>query len=247
MPGFSEQDIPCKLRLELPRLKREHNHVYAVETTGGIFALRPLTWNEFKFVKGKVQAEVLPEASIVKTALVWPDVIPDDAPAGVIPTLALAVLNISGFENEEAIEASFAYADHQLDIDPEHHMIMVICMAFPAYKPEDLYELQFLDLVMRFKQAKRMLGPTVAQEEEPPTRRRRRREREPGPPIQELNEDVMTFGVDEEFVPEPATQKPGVEPMRDPNLPPPNFKRDNDFFRKNFVNALTQAPNPNEV
>lgn len=242
MPGLSERDIPRQLRLELPRLKREFNHVYAVATTGGIFALRPLTWGEYKFTEDRVQAELLPEFAIVNTALVWPEKIPDDVPAGVIPTLALAVLNISGFNNSDAIEASFAYAEYQIDTDPEHYMVMIICKAFPAYKPEDLYELQFLDLVIRFKQAERMLGLSAPPE---PPKRARRRELT-APPIQELDEGMMSFGADEEFIPQPATVG-GIDPLRDTNLAPPDFEKDNNFFRKNYVNGLTQTPLPGEV
>ena len=245
MPGLSERDIPRQLRLELPRLKQEFKHVYAVETEGGIFALRPLTWNEYKLTRDKIQADLLPEVSIVNTALVWPEKIPDDAPAGIIPTLALAVLTISGFDNVEAIEASFIHAEHQINTDPEHYMVMIICKAFPAYKPEELYDLQFLDLIIRFKQAQRMLGLTASPEENP---RRERRERA-GPPIQEIDESVMKFGVDEEFIPQPVSPVSSrvLDPLRDPNLPSPNFERDNKFFRKNFTNALMETPHPGEV
>ena len=245
MPGFSERDIPRKLRLELPRLKREHNHVYAIGTEGGIFALRPLTWNEYKFIKEKVAVELLPEALIVETTLVWPDAIPEDAPAGVIPTLALAALTISGFGNSDAIEAAFAYAEYQIETDPEHFMIMIICKAFPAYKPEELYDLQFLDLVIRFKQAQNMLGLN----QEPASPQRGRKRGLDRPPIQEIDEGVMSFGVDEDFIPEPVhqTSTSKGDPLRDTNLAPPDFERDNNFFRKNFVNALTQTPQPGEA
>ena len=253
MPVLSLRDIPHKLRRELPELKREHPHLYAVKTSGGVFVLRPLTWREHKHVKEKVQYELLPEVSIVDMTLVWPDSIPDQAPAGVIHTLAAAAMEIAGFDNPVAIASAWAHAEQQIEDDPEHFMVMTICKAFPAYKPEELYEMQFLDLMLRFKQAEKMLemGPTliIPEGQQPPQQpqpRRQSRRREPRVPIQELGDDVMAFGPDEEFHPVPVARR-SADPLRDPNLPPPDFARDNEFFRREFGNHLTKTPQPGEV
>jgi len=137
-----------------------------------------------------------------------------------------------------------------IEQDPEHFMVMTICRAFPAYKPEDLYSMKFLDFMLRYKQAERMLQlePTeVVEAGQPQPERARRRPRRP---IRELGEEeMMAFGADEEFVPEPVDvpRRSGEDPLRDPNLPPPDFKRDNEFFRKHFGNALTKTPVPGEV
>ena len=250
MPELSERNLPPALLRELPRLKRDYPHIYAVETKGGVFAVRPLTWREYKHAKERVQRTLLPEVSIVEVGLLWPDEIPDDAPAGVISTLSLAILDASGFENPMALQSAMAGAELDVMENPEHMLVMVICKAFPAYKPEDLEEMPFLDLILRFKQAEQMLGMDPARlvgpEEEPRRRPARSRQR---PPMTEIGDQPMVYGNTEEFIPEPAEPPPGRthDPLRDPNLPPPNFEADNRFFRKNFVDYLTKTPHPGEV
>jgi hypothetical protein len=237
MPELREKDIPRGLLRELPRLKKDHKHVYAVKTMGGIFAVRPLLWGEFKFIQEKVEREMSPELFIAKHALLWPDNIPEEAPAGVIHTLASVVINISGFENPVALQSALAQAEYELDQNPEHMIIMTICKAFPAYKPEDLYNLPFLDLIQRFKMAEMMLSPPQEQPQRP-------NRPHIAPSIRDT--ETMVFGGDEDFVPEQVS--PGhVDPKRDPNLSPPNYEADNAFFRKHFINSLTQEPVPGEV
>jgi len=241
MPELRERDIPSALLRELPRLKEKHPHVYAVKTAGGIFAVRPLVWNEFLLAQEKVQREVLPELFIVKSALLWPEEIPGDAPAGIISTLAASILDISGFQNPVALDAAMAMADYELATDPSYTMIMLICKAFPAYKPEDLFNMPFLDLVQRFKMAEKMLG--LDQVEQQPVKRQRRVSA--APPIEDS--EVAVFGPDEEFIPE-VVSSPNTtrDPLRDPDLPPPDFEADNRFFRKHFRD-LTRPPQLGEV
>lgn len=252
MPELSERDIPPALLRELPRLKQIHPHIYAVKTEGGVFAIRPLTWAEFKTAKEKVYRDLLPEVFIVGIGLVWPDKIPDKAPAGVIHTLASTIINASGFENPVALNSALAQADYDIANDPNHIMVMAICKAFPAYKPEDLYALPFIDLTLRFKMAEKMLGwdaNMAAQANQPVPRRVRREQR--APMVEIGNDEPMVFGPDEEFEPVPVSGNrpgdPGYDPLRDPNLPPPNFEADNKFFRREFTNYLTRIPHPGEA
>lgn len=253
MPELSERDIPRALLRELPRLKQEHGHIYAVQTAGGIYAVRALNWREFRHAQQLAQSEVLPESDIALMGLVWPEEIPDDAPAGVFHTLSLVIFNVSGFENPVSLDAALAWADSELDIDVEHTLIMTICKAFPAYKPEDLYELPFLDLMIRFKQAERMLGMDPAQVvmpgQEPVQQQVRRPRMRARQPIESMEEDVMVFGDDlGDHAPPQPPREDGYDPLRDPDLPPPDFEADNRWFRQQgFVNDATRVRHPGEV
>jgi len=246
MPELRERDLPRALLRELPRLKQQHGHIYAVKTSGGIFAVRALNWKEFRTAREKVEREVLPEVEVAKMGLLWPEEIPEDAPAGVFHTLCLVIMNVSGFDNPATLDYGLAWAEQELEADVEHTLIMTICKAFPAYKPEDLYEMDFLDLMIRFKQAEMMLGMGPSQVVDPgqPQQRRAPR-RTPQQPIQPIGDETMVFGSDEEFIPSPARSH---DPLRDPNPPPIDFAADNKWFkREGFVNDAMRTRHPGEV
>lgn len=246
MPELRERDLPRALLRELPSLKREHPHVYAVKTSGGIFVIRPFTWEEFRITKDRIERETLPEVDIVESVLLWPpEGIPKEAPFGVINTLALAAMNVSGFENPVALQSALAWAELDIAENPDHMMVMVICKAFPAYKPEDLYKLTFLDLITRFKMAEQMLGMTpsevVAPGQEAPRERPRRRQS-----MKEMDDRVVV-GPDEPF--EPVMVEPDTEAkLRDTTPHKIDFEADNAWFRREYgVNNALTVRHPGEV
>jgi hypothetical protein len=80
----------------------------------------------------------------------------DQLKAGIVTSVATSILSRSG-------PSSIDHLNYSLDINREaasfaiHEMVSVVCQAFPAYKPDDLYEMEYDVFMLRLAQAERHL------------------------------------------------------------------------------------------
>lgn len=87
----------------------------------------------------------------------------DDLPAGVVPTVARDILRESGTVDKENLKAHVAGAHSILTyLD---RAVMMICQAFPAYKPEDVEAMRWAVIAKRVAQAELLLGEPFIPEE----------------------------------------------------------------------------------
>lgn len=155
-PSHSSSNPPQEIQDRIAELKVKHRHVYAIPLGDDWYLTRPLTWREHKQLVELGQDDVETPDKIVELTLLHPESI-DDVLAGVVDTLANAIVNVSGFSTMEAFEEGIEWGREQANL-LEQQLIMMICKAFPAYKPEELYEYPFLDLMLRWGMAEQMLG-----------------------------------------------------------------------------------------
>jgi hypothetical protein len=80
----------------------------------------------------------------------------DRYPAGVVSTIAQVIFIASGpqtiDELNTILDQSRGYSQHII-----HQMVPVICQAFPAYKPEDVYSMTYETFMLRLAQAETRL------------------------------------------------------------------------------------------
>jgi hypothetical protein len=81
----------------------------------------------------------------------------DDLNAGIISTIAGLVLYLSGSSSLNDINLKFNYQRDNVAIDLNEQIPLYICSAFPAYKPEDLDEMPWPQVLTRLAQAERLL------------------------------------------------------------------------------------------
>jgi len=96
---------------------------------------------------------------IVQRALLTPeyDSVAEDVDAGVIDALATEIVQVSGFASVESFNEGLEWAREEI-LKVEYEVVAAICRAFPAYKPEDIYELAFTDIMVRLAIAEKILG-----------------------------------------------------------------------------------------
>ena len=152
-------------------LKSRHKHVYSTSADDKTVVFRPLTWKEqHSLVEGATE-DCEQADNIVKACLLYPeyDSLIEDFDAGVVETLATEIVSASGFSSVEAFNEGLIWAREETQ-KVEYEVIAAICKAFPAYTPEDVYDLQFLDIMVRLAIAEKILGmsPEMSQEDSLP-------------------------------------------------------------------------------
>jgi hypothetical protein len=76
--------------------------------------------------------------------------------AGIVSTVVKLIMQMSGPANPESFNSDLEIARKLVDT-LNSQVIMVICRAFPAYKPEDIADMQWSDVLIRLAQAERIL------------------------------------------------------------------------------------------
>jgi hypothetical protein len=77
--------------------------------------------------------------------------------AGIVPTVVGVIMNNSGpGEDPKAFNNTLDAIRPAVD-SINSQIVMLICRAFPAYKPEDIYKMPWEDVVLRVVQAERIL------------------------------------------------------------------------------------------
>ena len=154
--------------LEITTAKLDDDHIYGLAfsdalETEVIFKL--LEWREFKALDECLRC------GISKTnieELVWELCVVDDKQtdpkywsdlnAGIITTVADTIMHLSGASvvNPELMNLQM---DEQrlLSQNVIEDLIALICRVFPAYKPEEIYNMKFPQILLRAAQAEKLL------------------------------------------------------------------------------------------
>jgi len=226
MKTQTPEGLPLELKKAIPFFKEKHRHLFLVPILGNFYVVRALTWGEYKSTVSIGLEPIDAADRLVKATLLWPEFESlEREPAGIIDTLAASVLQVSGFTEVEGFMKGLEEARNYTQ-DLEHLVIIAICKAFPSYKPHELLDMSFPDLMEILTMAERMIGEEIKLETPggSPKRQNRRSPAEmpvsPGykafgtapPGFQDLDGDGVPVASREEIL--------------NPNLNPPDFNRD---------------------
>lgn len=198
-------------------LRARFDHTYSVEREGVEFIFRPLTWDEHRILVERGGEDPEQADTIVRTVLLYPaykDVV-DTVDAGVIESLATEIVGVSGFSSVEAFNQGLEWAREEVN-KVEFEVVGAICKAFPAYKPEDVYAMSFLDLMVRLAMAEKVLGLAPEHGQDLPVTPGMRAYGRP-PPGGVDTEELMTLHASD----------PRLEREMRGGAPAPNFEKDN--------------------
>jgi len=157
LPG----DLPLELKRVIPSLKEQNPHLFLVSVLNEYYIVRGLTWGEYKRA---IEAGIEPidaADKIVQRTLLWPDFkVLQKRPAGVVDTLAAKVLDASGFTDVKTFLSGLKNA-REATQDLEHLIVIAICRAFPAYKPNELLDFDFHTLMEILSMAEKIIDEEI--------------------------------------------------------------------------------------
>jgi len=143
--------------------QRKYRDAYLLNLQGKTYIFREPTLNEWmqleKFEFSKLNAS----SYLVDVLLLYPP--KENLSAGEILSLGNEIYKVaSKFADDNIIAGSLDRISKDLNSgDSIESVIMIICSAFPSYRPEDVYEFSFDRLMTRLAQAKKILAPPEAQ------------------------------------------------------------------------------------
>lgn len=160
--------------------KISEDNLYQLEFDDGHVVWRLLPWNIFKKYReaanllgdrvfASIEDEVYNSCVIFST---YDDDPPDDIeedeyplflfdsrnhqPAGIISTVVKSILRHSGANNPEALMSGLEeFRPYVFDL--EEQLLVTICRAFPAYKPEEIEAMDWQTILKRVTQAEAVL------------------------------------------------------------------------------------------
>ena len=142
---------------------KQGNRVFRVEFPDGTrIIFRLLDWHRFRVYyellqKGTIPAAVLEDAIYRESVLKHSDI--EDMSklrAGVVSTVSMVVMMMSGPATQDLFNPTLELCRSQVDT-LDSQILMIICRAFPAYKPEEIEALPWSTVLMRLAQAERIL------------------------------------------------------------------------------------------
>jgi len=148
----------CRLS-KIVELQRKYTDIYLSNLRGKTYIFRDPTLGEWmkleKFEFSKLNAS----AYLVDTLLLHPS--KESLLAGEILSLGNEIYKVaSKFADDNVIAGTLDTISKDLNSgDSIESVIMIICSAFPSYKPEDIYEFNFDRLMTRLAQAEKILSP----------------------------------------------------------------------------------------
>lgn len=80
----------------------------------------------------------------------------DKLKAGTVSTVTATIMAYSGPQNSDELNFALNFSRQTSD-QVLHHMVPLICQAFPAYKPEEVYAMDYETFMMRLAQSERKL------------------------------------------------------------------------------------------
>jgi len=144
---------------KIAEFQRKYKDIYMLNLRDKTYIFREPTLDEWmrleKFELSKLNAS----SYLVDTLLLYPP--SEDLLAGEILSLGNEIYKVaSKFADDSIIAESLDIISKDLNSgDSIESVIMIICSAFPSYKPEDIYEFNFDRLMTRLAQAKKILSP----------------------------------------------------------------------------------------
>lgn len=143
-------------------LREQYGSVYITELPDGqLIPWNPLSLKDFinytnDFQRGFVTTQTLENEIFCKCAVDEFTVKNiNKQKAGTISTVVGHILQESGISTDSLLLLNNHLNQARIEFqnNPYHEMINLICVAFPAYKPEDVYSLKFETFKLRFVQA----------------------------------------------------------------------------------------------
>lgn len=172
--------------------KTESRILYKTEFEDGYVVWKLLPWREYKayreatFTVGsslfmQLEEHIFKRCAVFSTydippsdelspedKQLWSEDCRADQPAGVISTVVKQILKESGSMSGQALER--ALNEQRVRVgDIEEQMIVLICHAFPSYKPEEVEELDWPTVCRRAAQAEMITGKKIERAEQPQT------------------------------------------------------------------------------
>lgn len=123
--------------------KRKYGQVFSVSARGVDYYFRPLTFREFDDVRLDPESSAEAEESIVAYALLDPEKLDDRVPAGVITSIAMQVMEVSGFGNPAVMNRVLEAQRERTNGDVRCMMKAMIISAMPAHDDDRLDDLTF--------------------------------------------------------------------------------------------------------
>jgi hypothetical protein len=143
--------------------REQHGDVYALNLPDGqTIPWKPLTVGEYLKYERLLQSGRYPPAFIedeifckcvLNTALTNNI---DKLKAGLVSTVTTMIMGFSGPQSVDELTNALEHSRVEVS-GVLHDMTSFICQAFPAYKPEDLYTMEFESFMLRLAQAERKL------------------------------------------------------------------------------------------
>lgn len=183
------------------------NGLFKTSFEDGYVVWKPLTWGRYKkyreahALNGQAISLQL-EETLFKECLIhssydetpppdlnqdeiveWVEACRADMPAGVISTVTKLILNLSGATSGPAIIDQLD-KHRSLIHNIEDQLVVAICQAFPAYRPEDIEALDWQTVLKRAAQAEIILDTFFELQKDEPLER---------PKMFNVTEDMKTF------------------------------------------------------
>jgi len=148
---------------ELLRLREQYGPAYAIQLPGGkAIPFRLLTLGEYLEYENLIGSKTYPyeqiEDEIFKKCVLDQSYLDffNLLPAGEVSSTVSAIRAYSGPSSAEQFNLDLDIARRRVD-SGIHDMVGTICRAFPSYKPEDVYGMNYDTFVIRVAQAERLL------------------------------------------------------------------------------------------
>lgn len=144
-------------------LRKRYGEIYVTSFPNGIdVPWKPLSFGDFIYFQEAISEARVPlvllEEEVFRKCVVnqvFVDTI-DTLPAGIVSVVADEILNVSGPYQPDLFNQEMERARHRASLYI-HQMAVLVCQAFPAYKPEDVYQMKYDDLLLRLAQAESIL------------------------------------------------------------------------------------------
>lgn len=143
--------------------KQMYGQIYSVSVKGVEYVFRPLTFSEYDTVKlGDPESSADAEEELVARALLEPAKMDDRVPAGIVTSLAMKVMEISGFGNPKRMKAILNQKRAEAEGDVRIMMKAFVLATMTSYTEEDLDAMTFdtlaakvalAELIMKVQQA----------------------------------------------------------------------------------------------
>ena len=147
------------MSINLSELRSLHGTCYITQTSDGQFIpWKPLSigeWLKYKDAFGtNLYAPAVLENEIFKLCVLDPFIVKhiDKQKAGTVTTIVNNIITQSGPQNVNEFNGHLNYA-RNLAQQPIHQIVSIICQIFSAYKPEEVYALDYETLMLRLAQA----------------------------------------------------------------------------------------------